>query len=268
MKNRREFLKEMVAGAVVLGVPKPDKNYGPFKMGVQSYCFRKFSLKETLDHVQKLGLHYIEIYPGHFDFRKVTAPDKADLKKQLEDRDIELFSYGVVGFRKNDQPFERVFEFAKEMELKTISADPGPDSFGELDRLVEKYNINIGIHNHWFSRKYEYEKINDVLKAIEGHHQRIGATLDTGHYLSFGEDPREAVRRLHPRIYSVHLKDNTAPESTVVLGTGRLKLRAVLAELKKVDYKNILALEYENDPENPIPAIEKSLEAVRNSLRS
>src|SRR5690606_31873826 len=35
------------------------------KLAIQSYTFHKFSVMEAFDKTKELGIHYIEIYPGH-----------------------------------------------------------------------------------------------------------------------------------------------------------------------------------------------------------
>ena len=58
----------------------------------------------------------------------------------------------------------------------------GPESFAVLDKVLEQYpGIYIAIHNHGPGARYD--KIADVANAIKGHHERIGACVDTGHYL-------------------------------------------------------------------------------------
>ena len=97
------------------------------------------------------------------------------------------------------------FDFAKKAGVKVITANPEPDSFDSLDKLVAEYDIRIAIHNHGPGALFD--KLDSVTKAIKGHDKRIGACVDCGHYLRSGEDPVKCVLELGDRVYGVHIKD-------------------------------------------------------------
>ena len=59
-----------------------------------------------------------------------------------------MIGYGVVPLTKNVDANRKFFEFAKAMGLKYLSASPEPGCFDVLDKLVEEYDVAIGIHNH------------------------------------------------------------------------------------------------------------------------
>ena len=43
---------------------------------------------------------------------------------------------------------EPVFEFSKRMGIKTIVTEPYFDDYSLIEKMVEKYNIRVAIHNH------------------------------------------------------------------------------------------------------------------------
>ena len=59
----------------------------------------------------------------------------------------------------------------------------------------------------------------------------------------------DAVRKLAPHLKMVHLKDIEASgaEVNVLLGKGIAKIPEVMAELRKVDYSGLVAIEYEKE---------------------
>ena len=91
------------------------------------------------------------------------------------------------------------------MGLGYLSADPAPDSFDSLDKLVEEYGVGVGIHNH--GPGHRYAKIDTIAEAIKDHNPKIGCCIDTGHFLRSREDPVRAVEVFGHRIFGVHLKD-------------------------------------------------------------
>ena len=128
----------------------------------------------------------------------------------------------------------------------------------------------IAIHNH--GPGANYDKIRDVEEVVRDRHPKIGACVDTGHYLRSDEDPVDAIQRLGKRVFGVHLKDVKTLERNgkrdklfTILGQGDLKVFECLKALRALNYENCLALEYEETPENPLSDIEISLKTVREA---
>ena len=119
-----------------------------------------------------------------------------------------------------------------------------------IDRRCTDEGLTFGIHNHFFKgKKFPYESPDDVLAALKGRSKTMGATLDTGQFASCGQDPVEAVRKLAPYLKMVHLKDIEASgaEVNVLLGKGIARIADVIAELHKVGYTGLVAIEYEKE---------------------
>ena len=86
------------------------------------------------------------------------------MNAKLAKHDMSVSAHGVNGFGKNHEANERIFQFAKLAGIPNISANPSPDSFDSLDKLVAKYNVRIAIHNH--GPVALSDKIEDGLKAV------------------------------------------------------------------------------------------------------
>ncbi len=272
--NRRQFLgtTAALAGTAVLAssVLAADKDpYGGFKMGLQSYSLRHFKAPEALKHTQTLGLKYWEAYPGHIPQTNVPGQIE-EQKKLLADAGVNLLAFGVVGFDSDEAKARKFFDYAKAMGIKSLSADPKKtkETFDLLDKLVAEYDVAIAIHNHGPGAMYH--KISDVEQMVKDRHPKIGACVDTGHYLRSDEKPDEAIERLGKRVFGVHFKDvKTHPDGKKqfrILGEGDLNILACLKHLKKLDYQYCLAIEYEENPTNPVSDIEVCLKAVRDNV--
>jgi len=210
---------------------------------------------------KELGLHYWESIPAHIP----TDPGQAEKYKALAKQyGVKVAGYGVVGMSKDHDANRKYFEFAKAMGIEYLSADPSKDSFDSLDKLVDEYQIAVGIHNH--GPGHQYAKIDAIADAIKDHHKLIGCCIDAGHFLRSKEDPVRAVEVFDKRIYGVHLKDVKNAETFTILGKGDLRTADMLAALAKRKYSYCLALEYEESEAAPMDDIKACLETVRKSL--
>jgi inosose dehydratase len=264
--NRREVIRAGLAAAGVLALgrrvdaaPSPSP-YGPFKMGLQSYSLRglttggKPDLAKALRATKDLGLAYWESYTAHMP---VDASRAVEYKARAAEDGVSVIGYGVMHFSKNHDANRKVFEFAKAMGLGYLSADPDPDAFESLDKLVEEYGVAIGIHNH--GPGHRYAKIDTIAAQIKDHSPKIGCCVDTGHFLRSREDPVRAVEVFGTRTYGVHLKDVKDATRFTVLGQGDLRTTDLLKALAKVRYDYCLAIEYEEHPDNPLAEIRDCL---------
>lgn len=279
--SRRDVLKWTACGTaavlagdlpVTLAAESADP-YGGFKMGLQSYSLRGFDVKTALKHTKTLGLSYWEAYPRHIPLG--TLPKHLQEQKAiLAGAGVTLLGYGVLPFDDNETKARQAFDFAKAMGILALSANPQKNkaTFDLLDKLVAEYDVAIAIHNH--GPNALYDKIADVETVVKDRHPKIGACVDTGHYIRSDEDPVEAIGRLGKRVFGVHLKDVRTIENNgnrrkqyTILGQGDLDVPGVLKTLRKLDYANILALEYEENPKNPLSDIEVCLKVVREAVK-
>jgi inosose dehydratase len=282
--TRRDVLAAGIAaaGAIALGGPtsrgaSPTWGpYGPFKMGLQSYSLRgyktatgKADVEKALAVTKELGLHYWESYRDHFAL--TSDPDTiAKYKERAAADGVTVIGYGVNHFSKNHEANRKFFEFGKLMGLGYLSADPDPDSFDSLDKLVEEYGVAIGIHNHGPGHKpgqpeHRWARIDTIAAAIKDHHPKIGCCVDTGHFLRSREDPVRAVEVFGKRVFGVHVKDVKDATKFTILGQGDLRTADLFKALAKIEYDYCLALEYEEHPEDPKADLIACLAAAREA---
>ncbi len=257
------------ATAIPAGVSGAADEYGPFKMGLQSYSLRGFTtdghadLKKALAGTKELGLHYWEAFPAHVPLTADGAKIQ-EIKSELEAAGVHLNGWGVTGLGKDEAADRKVFEFARAMGLGYLTVDPDPDSFDLLDKLVEEYGIPIGIHNHGPGHKFAL--IDTIANAIKDHSPKIGCCIDTGHFLRSKEDPVRAVEVFGKRVFGVHLKDVKNAQTFTVLGQGDLRTVDLLKALAANKYSYCLAIEYEEKEENPLDDIKACLAEARKAI--
>lgn len=275
--SRRKFLCKSLGAVGLCTLPLKGRaraedekdRYGGFLMGLQSYSLREFDVDDALKHIADLGLHSVEFFNAHFDV-KSSDQQITDMKAKTAKNGIRILGHGVNPFTKDHEANRRWFEFAKKAGIKNISADPTEDAFDSLDKLVAEYNIRIAIHNHGPGARYD--KVADVLNAIKGHHELIGACADLGHYIRSDEDPVRVINLLKGRLYGIHLKDfaeRKAQTKGVILGKGHLDVEGVFRALKKVEFPEdgCLSLEYEENPKNPLDDIKACLAAAAEGAK-
>lgn len=267
--SRRTFLAASAAcGSVALARVAAAKAPLPLTLGIQLYSLRGFPVDQALDHVKALGLTQVEFYPGMFPITDDAAAIAA-IKQKLADRGLTISAHGVNRFTKDAAANRKLFSFAKAAGVKTISADPDPDSFTSLDELVKEFDIRVAIHNH--GPRHRYNKALDVLGAVEKHDERIGACADLGHFIRSGERPTEVIRLLKGRLYGIHLKDFAEMQDKtrgVILGQGHLDVPAVMEALVAVGFPadGALSIEYEENPKDPIADLRECVAVARKAL--
>jgi sugar phosphate isomerase/epimerase len=276
--NRRQILAAGAAFGATLGLGRSplaaasmadDGVYSPFKLGLQSYSLRGLTdggrpdRKKALEATKELGLHYWEAFPAHFP----QTTDSAALEKakaEMATQGVTLSGWGVVGLGKDPAADERVFEFARAAGLDYLSADPAPDGLDSVDKLIEKFGIPIGIHNH--GPGHQYAKIETIEKTIKDHHPKLGVCIDTGHFLRSRVDPVDAANAFAGRVFGVHLKDVKNAETFTILGKGDLRTVDFLKALLKQKYSYLVAIEYEENPESPQADIKECLAAAAKAV--
>ena len=273
--SRRSFLlaSTAAAGAALLDLTagraaEGSQDFGGWPVGIQSYTLRKFNTAEALRHVEGLGLHYIEFFGAHF------SPDASDeqiaqMKKTLTNAGIKLNAHGVNGFGKDHEANRKLFEFARKAGFRNLTANPAPDAFDSLDKLVDEYNIRIAIHNHGPGALYD--GLETVTQRLEGRHKLIGACIDTGHVLRSGGDPVAWTRALGNRVFALHLKDVAEKQDRthdVVLGEGHLDMVGLFRALKEIKFPadGSLSVEYESNPDNPVEDVRQCLVVTREAI--
>ena len=159
-------------------------------------------------------------------------------------------------------------EFAKKLDLYAITTE----DVGHLDiieKLVKEFDIRVGYHEHAKrpnDQSYKLWDPNYVLSLVKDRDVRIGACADTGHWATSGIKPVDALRILHGRIVSCHLKDRAEigrqlPD--VIFGTGVSDIKGILDELKQQGFSGNIAIEYEANWENSLPDVAQCVGFVR-----
>jgi sugar phosphate isomerase/epimerase len=277
--SRRNFVRSgaLVAGAFAapkhvfaLAQERPASDAAsPLRLGLASYTFRNFSRAQLIGFMKQLDV---------FELNAKDAKDHLPMDPQQESvaladyaaAGIRLHAAGAIYFTKDDDADIRSkFEYCKRAGIGVIVAgDPAPETLPRIEKFVKEYDIRIAIHNHGPEDKLWHSPL-DVLKAVKGMDPRIGCCIDVGHTVRAGTDVGQAIHEAGPRLFNVHMKDLTDfqnKESQVAVGDGVMPVRKMFEALIAIKYKGFVDLEYEVQPDDPMPGVSSSFAYMRGVL--
>ena len=216
---------------------------------------------DIIEHCRKMGMGGVQTNP--------PSTDPAEIKKfraRLEAYDMHLicdprlpadasglaeFEAQVVAYKEaGARSFHaaitgrRYEQYASLAPWKTMF-DGVKKQSALVEPILRKHRIALGYENH---KGYRAAEQAAWLKSMSS--EWLGVCLDFGNNMSLCEDPMETARILAPYIVSAHIKDMAVemyPDgfllSEVVMGTGMLDLKAIVALLRQKDPNMIINLE-------------------------
>jgi sugar phosphate isomerase/epimerase len=241
----------------------------PIRLGLASYTFRNFSRAQLIGFMKQFNVTELNAK----DVKDHLPMDPAEEAKAVEDyaaAGIKLHAAGAIYFRKDeDEDIRSKFEYCKRAAIPVIVAgDPTPETLPRIERFVKEYDLRIALHNHGPEDKLWPSPL-DVLASIRNMDPRIGCCIDVGHTVRAGTDVVEAIRKVGPRLFNVHMKDLTdfhSKESQVAVGDGLMPVREMFEALIAIHYKGFVDLEYEIHADDPMPGVIGSFAYMRGVL--
>lgn len=256
----------------------PELYVGGFLIGPQAYSFNRFTFFEAVDKAKEAGASVIEAYPGQklsqedpTPFNHNASPSVwAKAKMKLENTGVRLVNYGVTNIPNNEEEARKVFDFAKIMNIPTVTCEPSEETMDLIEKLVKEYNVKVAIHNHPKRENDPSYKLWDpeyVLSLVKDRDSRIGASADTGHWMRSGVEPVKALKILEGRLISSHLKNlnefGVRNAHDVHFGEGAVDMNAILDEFKRQGFDGNISIEYEHNWDNNVGDIAACIDFVR-----
>jgi sugar phosphate isomerase/epimerase len=255
-------------GWAVAGETAPPRPSKPAKLtlGLASYSLRKFDLDKTLAMTCRVGLDHICLKSMHLPLDAKPEQIAAAVEK-VKAAGIVLYGCGVVSMHKPAE-VEQAFDYAKAAGMRRIVAMPVPEMLSLVNEKVQQYDIQIAIHNHgpgdkvWPTPQSAYDKIQKLDK-------RVGLCIDIGHTVRAGVDLDATVEQCADRLYEIHMKDVTAANAkgkAIQVGRGIIDIPKFLKTLIKVHYAGVVAFEYEEEADDPLPGLADSVGYTKGVL--
>ena len=273
--SRRSFLKAAALGTAGLMMPRRGvthplarRNPASLKLGVASYSLRELSREDAIAAVQALGTPYVNIKSFHLPYE--TSPEeRAAARRQFEEAGLHIVGGGTIYLQEDDEDDIRFhFEYAKDCGMPLMVIAPTPETLPRIERFVKAYDIQVAIHNHGPEDPY-FPAPSDALEYIHDMDPRVGVCLDVGHTARTGADVVEAAAEAGDRLLDLHMKDLrdlSDRDSQCIVGEGRIPIAALFKQLQAMAYDGYVNLEYEIDPANPLPGMQRSFAYQRGVL--
>lgn len=200
---------------------------------------------------------------------RLSAPMEKyeELRKLFNDSGVTIHIVKFSPSSWSEEEIDYAFEAAKTLGAEAISEELGDDAARILGPIAEKHGMYAAFHNH-----YQYAEEGFSADPFLAYSPANKLNFDCGHYFgSTGLNPVDFIEKYNDRIFSIHLKDKTSPNTDVengnnnqnqVWGQGETPLDKVLL-LVKEKYPHIycdIELEY------PIPEWSTSVEEVRKCV--
>ena len=277
--SRRDFVRSsaLVAGGFVASSdvitlaqePPSSRKPSPIRLGLASYTFRNFTRTQMIGFMKQLNVFALNAK----DIKDHLPMDPQEEAAALADyarAGIKLHAAGTIYFAKDeDADIRSKFEYCKRAGIAVIVAgDPAPQTLPRIEKFVKEYDIAIAIHNHGPEDKLWHSPL-DVLRAVKSMDPRIGCCIDVGHTVRAGADVVQAIHEAGPRLLNLHMKDLTnfqSKESQVAVGEGIMPMRKMFEALIATEYKGFVDLEYEVQPDDPMPGVISSFAYMRGAL--
>jgi sugar phosphate isomerase/epimerase len=280
--NRRDLLRTSTLASTASLLPRslfamqpPPQAVAPIRLGMTSYTFRKLKRTELIAALKSLHLSTVNCKDAldHMPqfVAKTTDIDYDGIKAAVADyiaADIKVTAVGTVYFRNPDE-FRKNFEYAKAAGVKVmVAGDPTPADLPAIEKLVKEFDIRFALHNHGPEDKLWPSPLT-VLEAVKNMDPRMGCCIDVGHTMRAGTDVVDAIKKVGPRLFDVHMKDLAkadSKESQVAVGAGIMPVREIFQTLINIKYPGSVDLEYEIFPDNPMPGVIESISYMRGVI--
>jgi sugar phosphate isomerase/epimerase len=268
--TRRDFVRTGVAAAAAASAPMAfAAGPAPFRLGMASYTFRNFSRDTLIANLKTLKISTVNCKDTK-DHLPMDPSAEAAAVAAYKAAGIRITAAGTVAFNKDDDDDIRAkFEYLKRAGAPVVVAgDPTPAILKRVEKFVKEYDIRFALHNHGPEDKMWHSPL-DVLAVVKDMDPRMGCCIDVGHCARAGVSPVDAIRKVGPRVFDLHVKDlaNTSDkESQVAVGDGILPFPDIFQALVDIKYTGYVDLEYEIHPDDPMPGVTKSFAHMRGVL--
>ncbi len=245
--------------------PEPVK----FRLGVASYSLRRFSRARAIEIIRELGVRPVNVKSFHLAYDDTPEQLRAG-RREFEEAGLEIVGGGTITLQKDDdEDVRRYFEYASHAGMPLMVIAPTAQTLPRIERFVKEYGIAVAIHNHGPEDPH-FPAPADALEVIEEMDPRVGLCIDVGHTVRTGADVVESIERAGSRLLDMHMKDLESfsdRESQCVVGRGKMPVPEIFEQLRKMGYQGCVNLEYEIDPDDPLPGMRESFAYMRRVLK-
>lgn len=246
------------------------------KLSISTFLYLNYPLEEAITRIAGLGYDAVEIWGGrpHAYRQDLSAGQMEAIRSLILEYGLELSGFIPAQFRYPTNlciANERIrqdsvryiqdsIETAASLGAPLVSICPGHSLYGQSrddawERLKESLRTVSGIAAERSLRVavepadgYETDLVqtsDDAVRLLdELRLDNLGVVLDSGHGHVLGEDLAEAVRKLGPALFHVHIDDNHGErDDHLVPGEGTIDFGPLFAALEETHYRGFLTME-------------------------
>ena len=234
-----------------------------FKIGVAGFTYRNFSLEETMQYLQSMGVKYLSV-------KDWWLPQNATVE-QMEQFKAKCAEYGVEGYilgpiyMKSEAEVDRAFAYAQRYGSKMFIGVPNYELLPYTIAKVKETGIRVAIHTHG-PDGLPFPDIEKIVELVKDPTLGVGCCMDMGHSVRMGQNIARDLKKYKDWVYDVHIKDETAASqegTTWEMGRGVIDFKPIVKALRKIKYKGVLSIEFEKNDKNPHTGVAESVGYLR-----
>lgn len=265
-------------------------------------AFKKFSLKDTINILSKIGYNGIEILCDipHAYPKNLTNSDINELKQLLSKLKISIsnlnaFTLFAIGDTHHPSWIENDIEsrnmrrdhtldcikLARKLGVSNISTEPGgpvncqglsenellrifENGINEVLKTAENEKVTVLVEPEPGLLIENSEQFIKFIKNFDSKH--IGLNFDIGHFFCVGEDPSQVIYKLSEYVRHVHLEDIAADRTHhhLMLGEGAIDIGSVFKSMKDIGYEGFITIELYPYQECPINAAKNAMKFIKS----
>jgi len=228
---KTKTIVSIIAAAVCIQfavAQKPNSKFGGVQIGTISYSYRSMpdqTIEGMLNYIVQSGISSVELMgtpveqfagiPSNKNeirqWRTTVSMDKfKEIKKMFDAKGVKIHILKLGDAKWSDGEIDYAFRVCKTLGAKGISMEISEETAKRMAPFADKHKLYVIFHNHGQpgDPNFSFDK---ALACGP----RLMLNFDAGHYFgATGENPCDLIKRLHTRIFSVHVKDKTGPQAT------------------------------------------------------
>lgn len=236
------------------------------KIGVAGYSYRKFTIDQTLEYLQSIGVKYFSVKDWWLPLDS-TKEEMDAFKAKCASYGIEGYTLGPI-YMRSEAEVDRAFDYASRYGAKMFIGVPDYELIDYVIAKVKDTGIKVAIHTHGPDGA-AFPDIYKIIELVKDPSLGVGCCMDLGHSIRMGESVNKEIVKYRKWIYDIHIKDETAASKagqTWEMGRGIIDFRPIVKALRKIHYQGVVSVEFEKNGDNPQSGVAESVGYLRGIL--
>ncbi len=234
-----------------------------FQIGIAGYTYRSFTIDQTLEYLQSLGVKYLSIKDFWLPLDS-TKEEMDAFKAKCAEYGVEGYILGPI-YMNSEAEVDRAFAYAERYGSDMFIGVPKYELIDYTIKKVAETGIKVAIHTHGPDGA-PFPNIQKVVEMVKDPSLGVGCCMDLGHSVRMGEDIVKDIKKYKEWIYDIHIKDETEASKkgqTWEMGRGVMDFKPIVEALRKIKYSGKVSLEFEKNGKNPHPGVAESIGYLR-----